>query len=258
MKTRVGRTLNSLLRPLGLQVSRKGQFGLEMVRRKWIPTWYERLKHMKSLGFSPQVVFDCGAFIGEWTLQASRIFASAQFVLIEPNKMITDQTRARVAEIRPEVILLEVAVGDARKSAHLNVWADEQVPMDGSSLLGHAHGDPASKIEIEVLPLDVISETYGLRPDLLKLDLQGSELSALKGARDVLTKVELVIVEFGCLEAYVERATPRDLMDMMYENDFRLYDIVDAIYRPYDGTLAGGDFFFIKRDHPLSRYKEYR
>ncbi len=258
MRTSVGRTLNSLLRPLGLQVSKTKAFGLEIVRRRWIPTWYERLKHMKSLGFSPQIVFDCGAFIGEWTLQASRIFGSAQFVLIEPNKMITNQTRARIADIRPEVILLEVAVGDERKSAHLNVWADEQVPMDSSSLLAHAHGDPASKIEIEILPLDEISETLGLRPDLLKLDLQGSELPALKGARHVLRNVELVIVEFGCLEAYVERTTPRDLMDVMYDNDFSLYDIVDLIYRPYDGALAGGDFFFLKRDHPLSRYKEYK
>ena len=64
-----------------------------------------------------------------------------------------------------------------------------------------------------------------------------------------------MIIEFGCLEAYIGRTTPRDILEIMYENDYCLYDIVDCHYRPYDGALTGGDFFFVKNDGVLKKYK---
>ena len=94
-------------------------------------------------------------------------------------------------------------------------------------------------------------------PDLLKLDLQGFELPALKGADQCLKHAELCIVEFGCLDAYKERTTPNDVMNLMYQYDYVLYDIVDLIYRPYDGALVGGDFFFVKSDSRLKEHKDY-
>jgi len=46
-------------------------------------------------------------------------------------------------------------------------------------------------------------------------------------------------------------------MDIMYDNGFYLYDIVDLRYRPCDGALAGGDFFFIKASSKLRARKDY-
>ena len=78
-----------------------------------------------------------------------------------------------------------------------------------------------------------------------------------QGAEKILKSVELCIIEFGCLDAYVDRTTSRQLMDIMYDNGFCLYDIVDLRYRPYDGALAGGDFFFIKTSSKLKAHKDY-
>lgn len=67
----------------------------------------------------------------------------------------------------------------------------------------------------------------------------------------------MFIIEFGVLEAYINRATPRQLLDIMIDNNYCLYDVVDLIYRPYDDALTGGDFFFVKNSSVLSRYKGY-
>jgi len=88
--------------------------------------------------------------------------------------------------------------------------------------------------------------------------LQGAEFLALKGATGVLESAEMVITEFGCLEAYIGRATSRDLLDIMFDNDYCLYDIVDCHYRPYDGALTGGDFFFVKNWSVLRKHKGWQ
>ncbi|ODS34585.1 MAG: hypothetical protein SCARUB_00320 [Candidatus Scalindua rubra] len=222
--------------------------GLKLIKKSRDALLSERLMHMKNLGFSPQVIFDCGAYIGEWTLKASEIFPKTQFLLVEPNTMVINRTKANISDIRPKPILLEAtAVGDNLGSGYLNIWANEHTSIEGSSLLSHVQGEPKRKIAIEILTLDSVSEKYNLKPDLVKLDLQGTELSALKGTNNIMRTTTLFIIEFGCLEAYVNRTTPRELMDIMYDNNYCLYDVVDLVYRPYDRALCGGDFFFIKK-----------
>ena len=94
-------------------------------------------------------------------------------------------------------------------------------------------------VDVPVDTIDAISPQTGLLPDLVKLDLQGGELSALRAAARRLKQAELLVVEFGCLEAYIGRATPRDLLEGTHANDYCLYDIVDCHCRPYDGALTG-------------------
>jgi len=80
-------------------------------------------------------------------------------------------------------------------------------------------------------------------------------LPALRGATQALRTAEMVVVEFGCLAAYHDRTTPRQIMDVLYDMDYCLYDIVDCHYRPYDRALTGGDFIFVKTSRPLKSFK---
>jgi FkbM family methyltransferase len=233
-------------------------FGLELtMKRKVQAFFFKRIMQLKKQGFSPKVIFDCGAYKGEWSLMVTKIFPEAQIVLMEPNKNILKITEANISKINPSPILLEVALGDNPGTSLLNVWGNDVRSAAGASLLTHVKGNAATKIETEIDTLDIISKKLGFVPDFVKLDLQGAELLALKGAKEILKVTELFVIEFGLLEAYKNRASPRDLMEIMYENDYTLYDVVDLIYRPYDGTLVGGDFFFVKNDSFLRKKKDY-
>ena len=178
-------------------------------------------------------------------------------MLIEPNKLILNTAKENISSINPQPLILECAVGNREEKTFLNVWDNVHTSMAGSSLLSHVQGEPKEKIEIDMKTLDAISREFSLKPDLVKLDLQGYEIYALEGAKEILEMTELFIIEFGCLEAYAGRTTPRDLINMMYNHNYCLYDIVDLIYRPFDHALAGGDFFFIKNDSALKKYKGF-
>jgi FkbM family methyltransferase len=243
--------------------------GLELVRRRAAvapadhtpakkATGLGRIAHVASLGFKPRVVFDCGAYDGSWAAETAQTFPGAQLVLVEPNPQLQSRIREHIAGIQPAPIVVQAAVGESDGTAHLNVWGNEQTSTAGSSLLGHVQGDAGTRVEVKVLTIDAIAAREGKSPDFLKLDLQGFELPALKGASNALKTCELCQIEFGVLEAYVGRTTPRQILDVMYDFNYTLYDVVDLIYRPYDDALTGGDFVFVKNDSPLRMYKAFR
>ncbi len=243
--------VNSLLDKLGFELNRKSFSG---DRTHSMPNWKERLEHIKKLGFSPKVIFDGGAFIGGWTRSVAAIFPNAQIVLAEPNPYLHNQIERNISKIQPKPILLNVALGELKGEGALKIWGDKYSDT-GASLLEHVEGKAKKTIPIKVDTLDNISEKLNLNPDLIKLDLQGGEVLAIKGGSKVLRNAEFVILEFGCLEAYFGRATPRDIIDIMYNYDYCLYDIVDCHYRPYDRAMTGGDFFFVKNCSMLREYK---
>lgn len=230
--------------------------GLELIRKSAKPSWKERMQLAKEIGLSPKVVFDGGAFWGLWAREIAKIFPGIQLVLLEPNPFVLEILENNVSDILPKPIIMDVALGESEGKATLKMWHDEKSDV-GASLLDHVRGQARREVPVKVDTLDNICKELSLVPDLLKLDLQGGELLALKGGSEVLRDAEFAIIEFGCLEAYEGRATPRDIIEIMYDNNYCLYDIVDCGYRPYDGALRGGDFFFVKNSSVLRGYKGF-
>lgn len=219
--------------------------------------WQERLDLAGKLGFCPQAILDGGAFKGLWSKEVARLFPESRIVLVEPNPFLQEIIRDNIGDIQPSPTILQCALGASLSNASFNIWRD--VDKDsGASLLNHVQGEASQNIQVEVDTIDNIAERLSFTPDLIKLDLQGGELWALQGSKKVLQHVELVIIEFHCLEAYIGCPSPRDLLDYMYDNDFSLYDIVDCYNRPYDDSLAGGDFFFVKNNSKLRDYKGWK
>ncbi len=222
---------------------------------------FERLRRLKTLGFEPQVIFDCGAYLGSWTREVSQIWPAATFVMMEPNQDVVGQTRESLKAAGVKGTLLDVAVGESCQSGVLNLWYGENsqskdIIGQASSLLSHVQPS-ARQMPVQVRSLDSICEELKLMPDFVKLDLQGAELAALKGASTLFGRTELFMIEFGCLDAYIGRTTPAELIAMMDRNNYSLYDIVDLLYRPGDQSLSNGDFFFVRKDSKLRGRKGY-
>jgi FkbM family methyltransferase len=222
-----------------------------------MPNCMERLQHAKTLGFTPQTIFDGGAFKGTWTLEVATLFPGAQIVAVEPNPFLQSTLRENLSRVQPEPIVIEAALGATAGTTSFNIWGTPDDDMS-ASLLGHVQGRAKTTVSVTVETVDGIAERIRRTPDLLKLDLQGAEILALKGAAQTLRDAKMVVVEFGCLAAYEQRATPRQLLDLLYDSGFVLYDIVDCIYRPYDGALSGGDFFFIHDSSPLRAHSDWK
>jgi FkbM family methyltransferase len=221
-----------------------------------MPRWDERVLHAKKLGFTVTSCLDVGAFAGTWTKSIADIFPGCKVIAIEPNPHIQEELKRNLSVITPSPRILQMAVAEKPGQMNFNIWGDP-LNATSASLQDHVRGDAENKVTVAVDTLDNIVTKYNVTPELVKLDLQGAELRALNGASTLLKSVEMFLVEFGCLNAYVDRATPRQLLDLFYDNDYCLYDIVECHYRPYDGALTGGDFIFVKNSSQLRSYKNW-
>ena len=88
---------------------------------------------------------------------------------------------------------------------------------------------------------------------LLKLDIQGAELDALKGAERVLESVEVVILEISLINYNEGAPLALDTLSYLNERGFDLFDLQDFTTLSNQGQsyLAQVDFVLVRRNSPL-------
>ncbi len=134
------------------------------------------------------LVVDAGAHCGQYALCASRAAPGVQVYAIEPDAANAADLRANLAanDIR-NVTILQMAV--AEQPGRLPLYRDdEQFGFVNHSL---ARGDgvfagPAE--EVEVATLDALLAGRTLPVSVMKLDIEGAELPALRGTQGVLRR----------------------------------------------------------------------
>jgi hypothetical protein len=104
---------------------------------------------------------------------------------------------------------------------------------------------PGRKIPVPVVRLDDWAEAHGLpEPDLLKLDLQGYELQALRGAPRCLQHARAALLELSFQEFYAGQPTPGRVITHLEQAGFRLAAISPDI--PAGKLLEQIDVLFLR------------
>jgi len=143
------------------------------------------------------VVFDVGANQGLYTEAILRLAPQAKIFAFEPSSSARSVLERKFhGDEKVEVIPL--ALGESIASAEL--WSD--APGSGlASLtkrrLDHFGIDFNYSERIEVTTLDSFIESAGVVPSILKMDVEGHELSVLKGGLANLEKIKVIQFEFG-------------------------------------------------------------
>lgn len=150
---------------------------------------------------SVPIVFDVGASVGEYALEVLSCFGTeVQLYCFEPSK----QAYAMLAEKldgRENAALFNFGFGEEQQNATL--YANAAGSALGSVFkrrLQHFDIDMTCKEEIQIRRLDDFCDEKGIRRiDLLKLDVEGNELSVLRGASSLIESgaIDLIQFEFG-------------------------------------------------------------
>ncbi|MEM9982497.1 MAG: FkbM family methyltransferase [Bacteroidota bacterium] len=255
MKTLLKKLINNCLAPLDLEIRRKVK---EVpAHNPHLRSYEQRIKNMATLGFSPKVIYDCGAFTGEWALFTAQLFHTAKFHLFEPNPVLHERIIHNLEPVKERYQLHKVAIGAENTQAQLNVWGADDLSLAASSLLSHVIGKPEEQVETKVITLNSFAEHHP-RPDFIKLDLQGGEVDALEGAKALFNHTEVFLIEFGLIEAYIDRSAVKEVFDLMYDHGFVLYDIIDLSNRPLDNALGSGDLIFVQKESKLKEQKHWK
>ena len=203
-----------------------------------------RLENLRRAGFSPSGVIDGGAYRGDWTVEFWNIWPDTPVLMVEPQPGCRELLE-RVATKVSGSSIASCALGDSCGVMAFTLG-------ESNSGIRASKNIEEGDIEVPVWTLDALLEerSHGFSPDFLKLDLQGYELHALRGAGARLAQFEVVLLEISILRIG-DVPIFREVDRFMEEWGYRIYDIIPQYYRPRDGALWQMDAFYVREESAL-------
>lgn len=206
----------------------------------------EHVPVLRSLG-NHHLVVDVGANRGQFSLVARQLFPDAQILSFEPLAGPAARFRAIFAA-DARVTLREAAIGPESASSTIHIARHD----DSSSLLpiterqndlfpGTAEAGTAT-VKVGSLS-EFITEEQIEPPALLKLDVQGFELQALRGCESLLHRFDHVYVECSFVELYAGQALAHEVVAWLEARGFRLSG-THNMTRDAAGREVQADFLF--------------
>ena len=142
----------------------------------------------------PRLVLDVGAHTGAWTVEALRLFPDAVSHAFEPAPPTFARLEQNVSD-HPRTVVHRVALSD--RSGEAEMGFDAGHPETASLLSGNGAGQ---RFTMACQTGDEFLAAQGIgHVDYLKVDVEGHDLSVLRGFRQALSTgvVDVVQFEFG-------------------------------------------------------------
>jgi FkbM family methyltransferase len=147
-----------------------------------------------------------------------------------------------------------VGLGDVPQRKIVSVH-DSNKAKAGVNVLDQYGDSKGTKFEVEITTLDgLLGGREFAGGCLLKTDIQGADLRVIAAGVEVVSQMDVVIVE-GSL--FHNDNLVIDIMMQMNQLGFELHDIVDGKYRPYDNALGQVDLFFVKGSSTMRRNRSW-
>jgi len=183
---------------------------------------------LESLGLetSTSSAIDIGANIGNHSIEFSRYFKSV--LSFEPNPRTFDVLLANTKRLGN---VHAFNLGCSSESAKLTLHEDIN-NFGGSSVKVEVDGQ--SQVDIEVKPLDELPDLPE-RVALIKIDVEGMEIDALKGAEQTIKRCYPIICFEQHERDFVEPFQETEVVDWLRERGYKMFAV--AMPDAKDGLL---------------------
>lgn len=199
-----------------------------------------------------KTIVDLGANTGQTARKYLEIFPHADVHSFEPfDAAFEELCRTVRGNSRAHVHKLAVsdAIGERRFFLQEQHWNNSLLPAARAASPGVA--PPSGKeTVVTATTLDEFCRSEGIdRIDILKMDIQGGELLALRGAERLLhdRAIELIYTEVLFASLYEGQASFADLFSHLAAAGYRLFGLYD-LQCPPNQAIGWGDAIFVHRD----------
>ena len=218
-----------------------------------IPNFDKSMKRLKEFGYEPKTIFDIGAYKGEFARFCLELWGDVNVVCFEP---LTEKAAdlQKWAENEKRVSVIHGLLGDENRE---KVKFNES--ETASSVLDEHHSKDFKTTYHKMRTLDACIREFGLdAPNLVKIDTQGFEYQIISGLLGNLEKVDIIIAELNHLDLHKEVRLAEEVIGLLFQNGFVIYDIVEIHRRPLDLVIWQTDFMFVRKDSFLRANKQWK
>jgi FkbM family methyltransferase len=192
-----------------------------------------------------------GANRGQMMQKFLTRFSSVPIILYEADPKLAIYLESKFGSNLVSVRNKAVGAKNGQADFYVSVGTDGQ----SSSLLRmgerHLRWSPTS-MQSEIVNVDIVAldseEFDGYNSIFLKIDIQGFELEAFRGAETLLQKVVAIDVEVSTESMYEGDCTWFEVSDFLVSRDFQLFDI-DPWFHDHTNKneMLQADFRFIRK-----------
>lgn len=208
-------------------------------------------------------VLDVGAYKGKTAEVYRAKFPNAEIYCFEPfPDSVAALQRKFSDDERVSIVPKAVAEESGRRTFYVNEYdaTNSLLPRPGSGKRYYPKkAGPKETVEVEVITLDEFAAANEIPTiDILKLDIQGGELMALRGAKDLLHSgdVTLIFTEIMFIAHYESAPLFHEIWSFLADFGYSLFEIYD-IHRAKNGQIRYGDALLVcgsVRDNVINRY----
>jgi FkbM family methyltransferase len=195
-------------------------------------------------------VIDAGAHDGEFAGAIKALLPAVRLYCFEPQEDCHRRLAARLSRFAGcESFCLALADRAGRASFHRSraTKSSSLLPMALLHRQAFPWSEESALVEVDVERLDGLRGRLRLQPKvLLKIDVQGSELALLRGARETLEEVDFVLVEVSLEPLYEGEASFAQIHGLLAELGFRYAGSFDQLLSPLDGRILQQDALFVR------------
>jgi FkbM family methyltransferase len=207
---------------------------------------------LRARGYSPGTAIDVGANRGCWSDELFSVFPHVQCVLVEPQEELGVHLQSLCQNRKGWKI---APVGCAGENGIRTFLACEDT-VSSSFLKGDeskASGDDVRELHVETL--DRIADKYldGKPANFIKLDAEGLELEILRGSERTIRAADIVMLEVAMFEYNPDQPRFADVVQVMHNLGFAIYDFTMFYRRPHDFALGLMDCVFVSNNSLLRK-----
>jgi FkbM family methyltransferase len=191
--------------------------------------------------FEPKKILDIGANHGQFYNDIKKIFPNAYYLLVEGNEHCERQLQTMNVDYK--IALLS----DKIKKVKFFIRKEEptctgnSIYREKSSFYEDDNDVIVEEKETSTL-YNILGESYF---DLIKIDVQGSEIDIIKGGLEIIKKAKGVLMEVSLEEFNQGSPTSEYVVPFMKDLGFLEHYVLNNLNHPVYHTLIQQDILFI-------------
>jgi FkbM family methyltransferase len=190
---------------------------------------YHLLKKLAKLRPDIGTVVDVGANEGDYSDAVSEILKPGRIIAIEAHPKTAARLKVRAKSFKATTQVIECAISDIGDQSIQLFDPDEQGSSHATTIKNALEGTNFDKKvghTVNTRTLDSLAAELDIaRIDLLKIDIEGAELAALKGARKLLTEGRIDVIQFEFNSMNIEaRAVFKDFHTLL--DNYKLFRLL--------------------------------
>ncbi len=197
-----------------------------------------------------RTVIDVGAHKGEFACAIRAVLPGARIYAFEPLEDCYEILRRKLGANGHGRAFL-AAVG--RRDGTLTLWRSSYaksssiLPMAELHKVSFPWTATTTPQNVEIKSLDSYNGQLQLEPKvLLKIDVQGYEAEVLRGAAQLLQKVDCILLEISFRPLYEGQPSFAEIHSLLHEAGFSYSGNLEQLLSPLDGSLLQADALFVR------------